>query len=112
MTETMTKLDPRLEADLWDLSCYIYEHPELGHEEFQSAEAHCQLLEKYGFTADQLLVVDDMKPAWDMASKVNVPVAFAKWGKLAYPQICQEMDRLCDYTFDSPQALKDFLFRV
>lgn len=53
MTETMTKLDPQLEADLWDLSCYIYEHPELGHEEFLSAEAHCQLLEKYGFTVER-----------------------------------------------------------
>ena len=71
-----------------------------------------QIMKKYDLTPDKLLVVDDMKPAWDMASKVNVPVAFAKWGKLAYPQICQEMDRLCDYTFDSPQALKDFLFRV
>ena len=36
----MTKLNPQLEQDLWDLSCYIYENPELGHEEFKSAEAH------------------------------------------------------------------------
>ena len=48
MTDNMITLNPQLEKDLWDLSCYIYEHPELGHEEFQSAEAHCQLLEKYG----------------------------------------------------------------
>lgn len=71
-----------------------------------------QIMKKYDLTPDKLLVVDDMKPAWDMASKVNVPVAFAKWGKLSYPEICREMEELCSYTFDSPQALKDFLFRV
>ena len=53
MTDNMIKLNPQLEKDLWDLSCYIYEHPELGHEEFKSAEAHCQLLEKYGFTVER-----------------------------------------------------------
>ena len=53
MTDKMTKLNPQLEADLWYLSCYIYEHPELGYEEFESAEAHCQLLEKYGFTVER-----------------------------------------------------------
>ena len=49
----MTRLNPQLEQDLWDLSCYIYENPELGHEEFKSAEAHCKLLEKYGFTVER-----------------------------------------------------------
>lgn len=51
--ELMAKLDPQLEKELWDLSCYIYENPELGHEEFKSAEAHCRLLEAHGFTVER-----------------------------------------------------------
>lgn len=49
----MKTLDPQLEQDLWELSCYIYENPELGHEEFKSSEAHIKLLEKYGFTVER-----------------------------------------------------------
>ena len=49
----MKTLDRQLEQDLWELSCYIYENPELGHEEFKSSEAHIKLLEKYGFTVER-----------------------------------------------------------
>lgn len=49
----MKTLDPQLEQDLWELSCYIYENPELGHEEFKSSEAHIKLLKKYGFTVER-----------------------------------------------------------
>ncbi len=71
-----------------------------------------QIMKRYGFSPKELLVVDDMKPAWEMCSKVSVPVAFAKWGRLDYPEICREMTNLCDYTFDTPAQLEDFLFHV
>ena len=68
-----------------------------------------QVMARYGFTADQLLVVDDMKPAVEMARKAGVPIAFAGWGRLEYPEICSQMKALCDFSFDDVQALNDFL---
>ena len=69
-----------------------------------------QIMEKYNLKPQQLLVVDDLKPAWEMASKVNVPIAFAAWGREDYPQIVADMTRLCNYTFHSPKDLEKFLF--
>lgn len=71
-----------------------------------------QIMKKYHLMPHQLLVVDDMKPAYDMASRVGVPVAFARWGKAESPEICKLMENLCNYTFHSPKQLEDFLFRV
>lgn len=71
-----------------------------------------QIMNKYGFTPEQILVVDDMKPAWEMARKVGATIAFAQWGKADAPEICAEMQMLCDYAFPSPQDLEQFLFRV
>ncbi|SFC62791.1 amidohydrolase [Alkalibacterium subtropicum] len=42
------ELRPELQA----LSEYIYEHPELGHEEVKSSKAHVELLEKHGFQVE------------------------------------------------------------
>ncbi len=69
-----------------------------------------QIMAKYNLSPNQLLVVDDMKPAWEMASKVNVPIAFAGWGRKDYPEITAEMTRLCDYAFDATERLEHFLF--
>ena len=69
-----------------------------------------QIMAKYHLRPDQLLVVDDMKPAWEMASKVGVPIAFAAWGREDYPEIVKEMTRLCDFSFHSTKDLEKFLF--
>ncbi len=69
-----------------------------------------QIMKKYGFAPNQLLVVDDMKPAYEMCSAVNVPIAFAAWGHCEHPHILEEMSRLCDYTFFSVEELDAFLF--
>lgn len=68
------------------------------------------IMEKYNLSPAELLVLDDMKPAWEMASKVNAPVAFAAWGRKDYPDIIREMTSLCDYTFYSTDMLYRFLF--
>lgn len=65
---------------------------------------------KYGLSPDNLLVVDDMKPAWEMANKAAVPIAFAGWGRRDCPQIAAEMESLCDFTFYSTKELENFLF--
>lgn len=69
------------------------------------------IMAKYGFTPKEMLVVDDLKPAWEMCSKVNVPIAFAGWSKLEVPQIYHEMENLCDFSFSNPEELYDFLFK-
>ena len=69
-----------------------------------------QIMNTYGFAPDQLLVVDDLKPAWQMARAVNVPIAFAAWSKTDVPEIVEEMTHLCDFSFHSVSELESFLF--
>lgn len=69
-----------------------------------------QIMKKYRLSPAQLLVVDDMKPAWEMARSASCPIAFAGWGRQKYPQILQEMTQLCDYSFHTVKQLYDFLF--
>lgn len=71
-----------------------------------------QIMKSYHFSPDQLLVVDDMKPAYKMSHGLGVSVAFAQWGKQDCPEICAEMRKLCNFTFDKPKALEEFLFDV
>ena len=69
-----------------------------------------QIMAKYHLAPSQLLVVDDMKPAYEMANKAGVPIAFAAWGRKDYPEIAEEMTRLCDFSFDSTEEFEKFLF--
>lgn len=69
-----------------------------------------QIMKKYGFTAEKMLVVDDLKPAWEMASCAGVPIAFAAWSKQSVPEIVEEMTQLCNYAFSSTEELEKFLF--
>lgn len=71
-----------------------------------------QIMKKYNLAPEEILVVDDMKPACEMAEKVGVAVAFAHWGKADSPEICAQMRKLCQFSFDTPKALEDFLFCV
>lgn len=68
------------------------------------------IMQTYGFASDQLLVVDDLKPAWQMARAAQVPIAFAAWSKLETPEIVEEMTSLCDYSFKTVEELEAFLF--
>lgn len=68
------------------------------------------IMKKYDLSPSQLLVVDDMKPAYEMASSAGVAIAFAAWGRKDYPEIASEMRKLCDYSFDSTEDLEKFLF--
>ena len=68
------------------------------------------IMEKYGLKSSEILVVDDLKPAWEMCRKVNVALAFAEWSKENVPLICREMETLCDFSFHDPRALYRHLF--
>lgn len=69
-----------------------------------------EIMKKYHFSPSKLLVVDDMKPAYVMASNAGVPIAFAAWGRKDYPEIAAEMRKLCNFSFDSTKELEKFLF--
>ncbi len=68
------------------------------------------IMARYALSPSELLVVDDMKLAWDMAHPLKVPVAFAGWGRLDFPELSQEMRNLCDYAFETVEELESFLF--
>lgn len=69
-----------------------------------------QTMKKYGFSPAELLIIDDMKPAVEMARRGGVPIAFAGWGRKEFPNICAEMENLCDFSFYSTESLYNFLF--
>lgn len=69
-----------------------------------------QIQAEFGFEPEEILVVDDMKFAVPMARSAGCPIAFAGWGRKAFPQICKEMEALCDFRFYSTEELEKFLF--
>ena len=88
----------------------IYDY-DLPHEQRKpSPFALEDIMARFGLKPEEILVVDDMKLAWRMAKPLGVPVAFAAWGKLEFPELSAEMRRICDFTFDSPEELEKFLF--
>ena len=68
------------------------------------------IMRRYGLKPEELLVVDDMKLAWRMAHPLCVPIAFAAWGKVDFPEMAQEMRDLCEFTFETTKSLEEFLF--
>ena len=58
---------------------------------------------------DELLMVDDLKPGYDMAKTRGVPFAAAGW---AYdvPEIRAFLQKNCPLYFDTPDALYQYLF--
>ena len=68
------------------------------------------IMERFRLGPKELLVVDDMKLAWKMAKPLEVPIAFAAWGKKEFPDLSLEMRQLCDFSFNSTKDLENFLF--
>ncbi len=87
---------------------YGWDLPE--HQRKPSSYPLEHIIQTYSFTPEQMLVVDDLKPAWQMANAVNVPIAFAAWSKTEVPEVAAEMKQLCNFTFNTPAELEEFLF--
>ena len=68
------------------------------------------IMAAYGLSPADLLVVDDLKPGCDMAKKAGVEIAYAGWGRKNVPEVGLLMRKWCDYAFDSPEQLYEFLF--
>lgn len=66
-------------------------------------------MKRYGLSPDEVLVVDDLKPGYDMARSAGVRFAAAGW---AYdvPQIESFMRQNCDYYLKSIAELNELLF--
>lgn len=69
-----------------------------------------QIMQTYDLAPRELLVVDDMKPAYHMAAAVGAPIAFAAWSRKECPELSGEMRQLCDFSFETPEELEHFLF--
>ncbi len=68
------------------------------------------IMRVYDLSPADLLVVDDLSLACQMAHAVGVKMGFAAWGKIAYPGLVEQMSQNCDFVFDTTQALEQFLF--
>ena len=69
-----------------------------------------QIQSLYHVKPEEILVLDDLKFAIDMAHKAGCPMAFAGWSRIDFPDICKEMENLCDYSLYSAEDLKKVLF--
>ena len=68
------------------------------------------IMEKFGVTAKDMIVVDDMKLSWKMAHPLGIQVAYAGWSDMGVKEIDEEMTSLCDLSFDSIGKFEEFLF--
>ena len=68
-----------------------------------------QIMKEWNFRPEELLVVDDLKPGYDMAQAAGVPFAAAGWAN-DIPEIEQFMRKNCGLYFKTVRELRDFLF--
>ena len=68
-----------------------------------------QIMGRLGFAREELLVLDDLKPGYDMAKSCGVSFAAAGWG-YDIPEIEGFMRANCDKYFKTVAGLSDFLF--
>ena len=68
-----------------------------------------QTMKTFGMNPEELLMVDDLKPGYDMAKAAGVPFAAAGWAN-DIPQIENFMRENCGLYFKTVQELKAYLF--
>ncbi len=68
-----------------------------------------EIMRIYDLSPNELLMVDDLKPGYDMAKACNVDFACAGWAH-KIPKISEFMKKNCDYYFDDVRKLEQFLF--
>ena len=67
------------------------------------------LMEKYNLNPDEILVVDDLKPGYDMAKAAGVDIAAAGWAHNV-KGIAELMKENCEYFCRSVEELRSILF--
>lgn len=66
------------------------------------------VIRRFNLQQQDVLVVDDLKPGVDMARTAGVAVAAAGWG-YDIPPIRAEMEKLCDYYFETVGEFAEFV---
>lgn len=66
-------------------------------------------MEKYGITPDEVLVVDDLKPGYDMAKAAGVKFCWAGW-TTAPKQVADFMRELADFAPSTVEELERHIF--
>ena len=67
------------------------------------------LMEKHSLSPEEILVVDDLKPGYDMAKAAGVDIAAAGWAHNV-PEIAGFMKKNCEYFCKSVDYLRKILF--
>lgn len=67
------------------------------------------LMERYGLAPEEILVVDDLKPGYDMARGAGAHFAAAGWA-YEVPEIEEFMKKNCDYYLKTVDELRKILF--
>lgn len=68
------------------------------------------IMRRYDLTADEILVVDDMKLACQMAEPVGVKVCYAGWSGMGVQSLADEMKAICAMHFDTTKEFYNYLF--
>ncbi len=68
-----------------------------------------QIMEKYGLQPQEMVMIDDLKPGYDMARSVGVPFIGAGWAN-DIAKIRTFMKQNSDYYFTNVKELEKFLF--
>lgn len=68
------------------------------------------IMRRFTLKPEELLVIDDMKLACQMAAPLGVNVAYAGWNGLNVPEIDEEMGKLCNFSFRAIPEAMAFLY--
>lgn len=68
-----------------------------------------QIMKKYKLRSDEILMVDDLKPGYDMAKKCNVDFAAAGW-EYEISEIKDYMKQNSDYYLENVKELEKLIF--
>lgn len=100
--------DYRLHFGMVPDGVYGWDHPQ--EQRKPSPYALFDIMAKTGLRPNQILVVDDMPPAREMADAAGMKMAFAGWGKTDYPEIMNQMNKISDFSFAEVAQFGEFLF--
>ena len=68
------------------------------------------IMERYSLQPQQMLMVDDMRLGWSMATEAGVDTVFAGWSRPDFPELMTEMKEICKFSFKTAKEFEDFLF--
>ena len=68
-----------------------------------------QVLQRFGLSPDEVLMIDDLKPGYDMAKACGVPFAAVGWSN-DIPEIERFMRQNCNLYFKRVSELAEYLF--